>query len=173
MASKNTKPTGIDKEKLKPKDRTEKLATKLFPKETYNAYSENIKIAEGRKPINKQQRETLAKEIEMAEIASMFGHYSILLPEKSKGKNCDTVMDGVLTEFKNITGNKNSVGHRFRESLHQGVNSFLKIDSDISRKEIRNALRGALSDHKELKGIVYVYITKENKMYKWEYDSLK
>lgn len=39
-------------------------------------------------------------------------------------KNCDTVMDGTLTEFKKITGGEKAISKRFKEALKQGENVF-------------------------------------------------
>lgn len=171
MAFQNTHPTGIDKEKLK--ERTEKLATKLFPKEKWNEVSKNVFLADGREPINKNERVKLDKETKMAEIASRFGHVTYLLPEKSSGKNCDSVMDGVLTEFKEVTGNEHKIQKRFSESLKQGSNSFLKIDMDIEPERVHQLLHGRMANYSDLQGFVYIFLTKKNQMYKWSFDSLK
>lgn len=58
-----------------------------------------------------------AKELCMANIASDNGHVVFLLPENAlekNKKNPDSVLDGMLTEFKNVTGGENAVSHRFR-----------------------------------------------------------
>lgn len=80
-------------------------------------------------------------------------------------------MDGVLTEFKEIKGNK--IQRRFTESLEQGVNSLLKIDKNLEPKRVREILHGIMEYHQDAKGIVYVYLTQKDKMYRWEIDSLK
>ncbi|MEE0132305.1 MAG: hypothetical protein U0I22_00695 [Treponema sp.] len=81
-------------------------------------------------------------------------------------------MDGFLTEFKNISGGENTLSHRFREALRQGVNVYLKIDSEITVKRIRQILRGVLLQ-KENAGLVYCYLTHEKKMYCWKMIDLK
>ena len=81
-------------------------------------------------------------------------------------------MDGVLTEFKAVTGGENAVSHRFRDALHQGYNVYLKIDSDIKEKRIRQILHGVLKD-KDCNGLVYCYITEKEKMYCWKMTDLK
>ena len=53
----------------------------------------------------------------MAKIAADNGHVIYMLPETSNGKNPDVVMDGVLTEFKEITGGLKTVGKRFHEAM--------------------------------------------------------
>ena len=35
-----------------------------------------------------------------------------------KQENPDSVMDGFLTEFKNVTGGENAISHRFRDALN-------------------------------------------------------
>ena len=81
-------------------------------------------------------------------------------------------MDGFLTEFKKNSGGENALSHRFREALRQGVNVYLKIDSEITVKRIRQILRGVLLQ-KENAGLVYCYLTHEKKMYCWKMIDLK
>ena len=81
-------------------------------------------------------------------------------------------MDGFLTEFKNISGGENALSHRFREALRQGVNVYLKIDSEITVKRIRQILRGVLLQ-KDNAGLVYCYLSLEKTMYCWKMIDLK
>ncbi|MCI6663309.1 MAG: hypothetical protein SO369_08775 [Treponema sp.] len=154
-------------------DISKQVAEELFPDEIWIEVYKNVYIAHGRNPINREQEKVFKKELLMAKIASDNSHVVFLLPErKINKKNPDSVMDGFLTEFKNISGGENALSHRFREALRQGVNVYLKIDSEITVKRIRQILRGVLLQ-KENAGLVYCYLTHEKKMYCWKMIDLK
>ena len=80
----------------------------------------------------------------MAKIAADNGHVIYMLPETSNGKNPDVVMDGVLTEFKEITGGLKTVGKRFHEAMEQGKNIFLNITNDLSVQDIYKKIKGEI-----------------------------
>ncbi len=67
---------------------------------------------------------------------------------------------------------ENAVSHRFRDGLHQGRNVYIKIDSHISEKRVRQILHGVLKG-KSNSGLVYCYITDEKTMHYWKMDDLK
>lgn len=156
-------------------DISRQKAEELFPDEIWTEVYKNVFVAQSRKPCNSEQKKVFEKEFEMAKIASDNNHVVYLLPEKGtiqNVKNPDSVMDGFLTEFKNVSGGENAVSHRFREALHQGINVYLKIDSSIPVKRIKQILRGVLLQ-KENRGIVYCYITDIKIMYCWKMIDLK
>ncbi|WP_428771040.1 hypothetical protein V1L52_04125 [Treponema sp. HNW] len=95
-------------------------AENMFPDEKRKKVNGNVFIAESRKAVNKQQKQIFDKELAMSKIAARYGHTVYMLPEKRKGKKCDVIMDGTLTEFKKITRNGNALSHRFREALKHG-----------------------------------------------------
>lgn len=95
-----------------------------------------------------------------------------MLPEFPIKKNPDALFDAEFTEFKVVTGGENAVSHRFRDALHQGKNVYLKIDSTITVKRIKQILAGVLKD-KDNKGKVYCYITRIEKLYTWNMQDLK
>lgn len=147
-------------------------AENMFPDEKWDKINNNLFIAENRKAVNKQQRQIFDKELEMSKIAARHGHVVYMLPEKSKGKNCDVIMDGALTEYKRITGNENALSHRFREALKQGQDVFLKIDANISVTRTKEILHGVLKD-KDNDDVVYCYFNKDKKLYRWKMSILK
>ena len=147
-------------------------AENMFPEEKWNKINNNLFIAESRKAVNKQQEQIFDKELEMSKIAARHGHVVYMLPEKSKGKNCDVIMDGALTEYKRITGNENALSHRFREALKQGQDVFLKIDANISVTRTKELLHGVLKD-KDNDDVIYCYFNKDKKMYRWKMSVLK
>lgn len=147
----------------------------LFSHEVWTEIYKNVFIASNRKPRNSEQDKVFQKELDMAKIASDNSHIVYLLPENCyvpNIKNPDAVMDRVFTEFKNVTGGENAVSHRFRGALHQGVNVYLKIDSQITVKRIKQILRGVLLQ-KENNGIVYCYVSYKKMMYTWNMADLK
>lgn len=156
-------------------DISEQKVKELFPNETWLEIYKNVFVSQNRKPINSEQNKVFQKELNMAKIASDNSHTVYLLPENcfiENQKNPDAIMDGFLTEFKNITGGGNAVSHRFREALHQGVNVYLKIDNGLSVKRIKQILRGVLIN-KDNEGIIYCYITAKKVMYCWKMSDLK
>lgn len=156
-------------------DISKQKAEELFPNETWTEIYKNVFVAENRKPINSEREKVFQKELLMAKIASDNFHVVYLLPEDCKiqnKKNPDSVMDGFLTEFKNVIGGENAVSHRFREALHQGVNVYLKIDTEIKLKRIKQILRGVLLQ-KENNGLIYCYLTCKETMYCWKMTDLK
>ncbi len=148
------------------------LAEKTFPTEKWEEKYKNVFVASSRFPKNREQRKVFEKEFIMACIASDNGHVVFLLPESALVKNPDSVLDGAFTEFKNITGGENAVSHRFREALHQGRNVYLKIDTSITIRRIKQILAGVLKEKKN-NGIVYCYISRLCRMYIWNMQGLK
>ena len=144
----------------------------LFPDEVWNEQYKNVFVASSRKPKNSEQKAVFEKEFLMAQIASDNGHIIFLLPEFPIKKNSDALFDAEFTEFKVVTGGENAVSHRFRDALHQGKNVYLKIDSTITVKRIKQILAGVLKD-KDNKGKVYCYITRIEKLYNWNMQDLK
>lgn len=153
-------------------DVSKQIINTLFPDETWTEQYKNVFVANSRKPKSSAQKTVFEKEFLMARIAADKGHVVFLLPEDSKEKSPDALLDSEYTEFKNVTGNENSVSHRFREALHQGRNVYLKIDSSITVKRIKQILAGVLKV-KNNNGKVYCYITRLDVMYTWDMQVLK
>lgn len=153
-------------------DVSKQIINSLFPNETWTEQYTNVFVANSRKPKSSVQKTVFEKEFLMAKIAADKGHVVFLLPEESKEKSPDALLDAEYTEFKNITGNENSVSHRFREALHQGRNVYLKIDSNIKVKRIKQIISGVLKE-KDNSGKVYCYITRLDVMYTWSMQNLK
>lgn len=101
----------------------------------------------------------------MAKIASDNGHLIYMLPEINSGKNPDVIMDGVITEFKEIVGGEKAVGKRFNEARKQGKNIFLNIKSSLTLDDVWRKINGELKGKGITEGIVYVFIN--NKMHQW------
>lgn len=153
-------------------DISKEVAESLFPDESWTEIYKNVFVADSRKPKNSEQQKVFDKEVLMAKIASDNNHIVYLLPEISKSKNADAIMDGITTEFKNVTGGENAISHRFRDALHQGNNVYLKIDSEIKEKRVKQIIRGVLLE-KENEGVIYCYLTRLLKMITWNMSDLK
>lgn len=155
----------IEKVRKELLNKTKKLASKLYPDEIWEEKSKNIFVAKKREPKNKNQKKDFEKEFEMAKIASDNGHVIYMLPEISPGKNPDVIMDGVLTEFKEIVGGEKAVGKRFNEARKQGKNIFLNIKSSLTVDDVWRKINGELKGKNITEGIVYVFIN--NKIHRW------
>ncbi|MBR0032500.1 MAG: hypothetical protein IJP61_09460 [Treponema sp.] len=143
-----------------------------FPNEIWSEKYKNVFVATSRDPKNSEQKKVFEKEFLMAQIASDNGHTVFLLPESSVTKNPDALFDAEFTEFKAVTGGENAVSHRFRDALHQGQNVYLKIDTNIPVKRIKQILAGVLKE-KDIMGKVYCYITRLKVLYTWFMQDLK
>lgn len=153
-------------------DTSLEIVNALFPSETWTEECKNVFVAASRIPKNSEQRKVFTKEYDMAVLAAARGHIIFLLPEVSEHKNPDALLDTIFTEFKNVTGGENAVSHRFRDALHQGDNVYLKIDSDITVKRVKQILAGVLKE-KNSTGIVFCYITRLDVLYTWNMQDLK
>ena len=153
-------------------DISNEIVNSLFPDETWNEQYKNIFVADSRIPKNSEQKKVFEKEFLMAKIAADRGHVVYLLPELPARKNPDALLDAQFTEFKVVTGGENAVSHRFRDALHQGANVYLKIDSSITVKRIKQIVAGVLKE-KQNAGKLYCYITRLDKLHVWAMQDLK
>ena len=142
----------------------------------------NIKVARSRLTGLKDDERTLAKEIRQGKILSDKGDSIYLLPKIKgpDGKNLpgpDAFVNGVLFEFKNITGGLDRVEIRFRQSRDQCENVFLKIDNPgISKVQVISKIKAALRDKKYTggtKGNLIVYLSQTEKTYFMRIKDLK
>lgn len=108
-------------------------------------------IYSDKRRIENHEKNKIARETEMSEIAVKNGYPVVFLAElHNQGeKNPDSVMGGLITEFKKCVPNK--IEERIREGLSQASNVFVRIDGDMP----------VPSFYKELKRVVN-NIRKEN-----------
>jgi hypothetical protein len=151
--------------------KTEDAAKRIFPHEKWvNAVSikfkyqgedldlpigiENIKVARSRLTHLKNDEQILAKEIKQGKILAEKGASVYLLPKLKSpdGKYIpgpDALVNGVLFEFKTVTGSIDKVESRFRESREQGQNVFIRIlNPDISRQNVIQKMYNVVNDPK-------------------------
>jgi len=151
--------------------RTENAAKRIFPYEKWvNAVSikfkcqsedldfsigiENIKVARSRLTYLKNDEQILAKEINQGKILAEKGASVYLLPKlKSPDSKYlpgpDALVNGVLFEFKTVTGSIDKVERRFRESREQGQNVFIRVlNPDISMQNVIQKMYNVVNDPK-------------------------
>ncbi|MBP5403325.1 MAG: hypothetical protein J6Y36_09230 [Treponema sp.] len=153
-------------------DVSKKIVDSLFPGQIWYEQYKNVFVAASRQPKNSEQKRVFEKEFGMARLAADRGHVIFLLPEFTVVKCPDALFDAEFTEFKNVKGGENAISHRFREALHQGQNVYLKIDSNVTVKRIKQILSGALKE-KDCTGKVYCYVTRLDVLYTWSMQKLK
>ena len=89
----------------------------------------------------------------------------------------DAFVNGVLFEFKNITGGLDRVEIRFRQSRDQCKNVFLKIDNpDISKGQVVSKIKAVLNNplyKGGTKGNLIVYLSQTRKTYFMHIKDLK
>ncbi|GHT94904.1 hypothetical protein FACS1894141_2510 [Spirochaetia bacterium] len=144
------------------------VAAEFSPEQKWWKNITHIYVADSRPRWNKQDRETLEKELIQAKILAEQGHTVYLLP---KHEGADAIVDDLLVEFKRITGGIDRVETRFRESRKQSENVFLNIDNPaLSRNDVQAKIRSALLDKYYTggtKGLAIVYIKQTQRLYYW------
>lgn len=150
---------------IAPLSASKSLAKKLFPKETFSE-SNGIFVSDERNPKNKMQKTVFDKEMKMAQVARSFGHEVYFPSEKKSGKNPDAIMDGMLVEFKNITGGIKAVGKRFNEAMKQSNNVFLNIESDLQIHDVFKKIMGEIKARGYKTGKIFIHWN--GKMFLWE-----
>jgi len=131
----------------------EAVAKKEFPNETWIKIDNlkldhvtlpkdavDILVAKSRLPINKQEELDFLKEIISAIKLKNLGASVTLIPriKRPDGKGFlpgpDAIVNGLLFEFKTITGKLNKVGRRFTHSRLQGENVYIRVENDKHTK---------------------------------------
>ena len=138
---------------------------------------ENVKIAEIRIPINSEQREILRKELKQAELLAKLGCSVYLIPERAAfgERPKDAVVNGVLFEFRTVTGNARTLEWEFRDAKKKGinVNVFIHVISDINRDEVRRRVKLVIDNHPEYTRAIVMSLSKSDKLYFWETESFR
>ena len=181
-------PPGEESRRRENAHKAKEAADRLFPDEKWETASlvklrnsgenfelpseiDNISVAKSRLTGIKGDELILAKEIKQAKVLSDKGAVIYLIPKAKdiQGKSIsgpDAVINGVLFEFKNITGGLDRVEVRFRQSRKQSENVYLKIDNlSISKSDIITRIRTTLNNKSYTGGtdgslIVYLAQTK-------------
>jgi len=141
-----------------------------------------ILVARSRLTRIKNDERILAKEIRQGKILIDNGASVYLLPKlkDSNGKNIpgpDAIVNGILFEFKTITGHLDRIEAHFRDSRKQCENIFLKIDNILISKNCVLSKIGRILHDKTYKGGVngylILYLSQDDQTYFYKIDSLK
>jgi hypothetical protein len=146
-----------------------KLAARLFPEEKWMALEDSIYIAESRLPKNEVQRTVLDKELVQLRILTKPGSVAYLIPEKGRlgQKHPDAIVDHRLMELKTIIGNNiNTLLERFIDSREQCENVFIKIDSELSARNVKRELNREIRRKQYKGGEIMLYFTRTEKIEK-------
>ena len=119
----------------------------------------NIKIAKsrvtptkGKQYISENDARTLAKEIRQAKVLADKGASVYILPKmkNAQGRDIpgpDAFVNGLLYEFKTVTGSLKRLETRFRESRIQGQNVYIRIlRSDITKNDVIRKMYSIIND---------------------------
>jgi len=151
------------------------LASRLFPGERWIPAGQGIYFAASREPRSNNQAKVFEKELAQARILAGQGAVVYLLPEigPSGKKHPDAVVNGLITEFKTITGSIKKVEDNFKEARKKAENVFLKIDTNLSRETVQRKLEGVILQKNYRGGLVIVYLKAAGALYYWNVDDLK
>jgi len=119
------------------------LADQEFPGEKWKSVEEGIYLSPNR-PIGKKSN--YQDELRDAQILRDWGSTVYLIPEvrSDRDKKYDAIVNGLRFEFKNVSGNKNTLQTQFLRSRSQAPNVFINLeDSNLSKRQVISALIGA------------------------------
>jgi uncharacterized protein (DUF2147 family) len=103
------------------------------------------------------------------------GHTVYLLPEfgRRKTKHPDAVVDGLIMEFKTVSGNERKIKQNFKKARKKAENVFLKIDANFTQEAVLKGLIGTVRRGSYSGGMVIIHFSKNGKTYYWKIDSMK
>ena len=110
--------------------------------------------SKNRKTISDNDARTLTKEIRQAGVLTRRGASVFLVPKikDSQGRDVpgpDALVNGILYEFKTITGGIDKVERRFRESRDQGQNVFIRVmNPNVTKHNIIRKMYSVVNDPK-------------------------
>ena len=151
------------------------LASSLFPNEQWIGIDQHIFMAASRAPRSNRQSEILEHELTQARILASLGHTVYLLPEfgPRKTKHPDAIVDGLIMEFKTVTGNERKIKEKFKEAREKSENVFLQIEPPFSQRLVARKLSGTIRGKDYSTGLIWVYFTYTGKIVYWTVKGLK
>jgi hypothetical protein len=150
-------------------------ADEHVPGELWMEVFPGIFVASGRNPRSERQVQVLETELEQARILAAQGHTVYLLPEQGpRGeKHPDAIVDGLIMEFKTITGNIRKIGENYKSARVKAENVFLRIIPDYTKEAVQRKLKGTIINKGYNGGLIVVHFNVSGKMYYWNVDDLK
>jgi hypothetical protein len=150
-------------------------AFRLFPNEQWIGIDQHIFMAASRAPRSGRQSEILEQELSQARILAALGHTIYLLPEfgPRKTKHPDAIVDGLIMEFKTVSGNERKIKEKYKEAREKAENVFLQIDPAFSYRTVIRKLSGAIRGKSYNSGLLWVYFKHTGKMVYWTVEGLK
>jgi len=160
---------------LKNAQNAQKLAFHLFPKEQWIGIDQYIFMAASRAPRSRNQSEILEKELAQARILAALGHTIYLLPEfgPRKTKHPDAIVDGIIMEFKTVSGNERKIKEKYKEAREKAENVFLQINPPFSHRTVASKLSGSIRGKGYKSGLIWVYFKHTEKTVYWTVEGLK
>jgi hypothetical protein len=160
---------------LKNAQNAQKLAFSMFPNEQWIGIDQHIFMAASRAPRSGRQSEILDQELAQARVLAALGHTIYLLPEfgPRKTKHPDAIVDGLIMEFKTVSGNERKIGGKYKEAREKSENVFLQIDPPFSHRTVAGKLSGAIRGKDYKSGLIWVYFKQTGKMVYWTVEGLK
>jgi len=135
-------------------------ADELFPNEQWKSVENGIYVSPKR-PVGAKSNYT--DELRDAQILCSFGSTVFLVPEirHASGKKFDAIVNGLIFEFKNISGNENTLQTQFLRSRSQAPNVFINLEtSKMTKRQIISALFGARNRRESAKSHGYNHYNK-------------
>lgn len=100
-----------------------------------------------------------------------------LIPERAAygERPKDAVVNGMLFEFRTVTGNARTMEGEFRDAKKKGadVNVFVHVESDINKAEAKRRIKLAIDSHPEYTGIIIMSLSAKKRVFIWETVDLK
>jgi len=123
--------------------RAREAAERFFPGEQWIKVEEGIYLSP-RRAVGKKSN--YRDELRDAQILRHLGSTVYLVPEvrSDREKKFDAIVDGLIFEFKNVSGNMSTLETQFLRSRSQAPNVFINLeDSRLTWRQIMSALYGA------------------------------
>jgi hypothetical protein len=160
---------------LKNAENAKKVAFRLFPNEQWIGINQHIFMAASRAPRSDKQTEILDQELAQSRILAALGHTVYLLPEfgSRKTKHPDAIVDGIIMEFKTVSGNERKIKEKYKEAREKADNVFLQINPPFSHRTVAGKLSGSIRGKGYKFGLIWVYFKHTGKMVYWTVEGLK
>ncbi|MDR2177432.1 MAG: hypothetical protein LBP20_05255 [Treponema sp.] len=166
-----------------------RLATFLFPEETWVYKEPNIYVARSRLVEEYREKDKWEREMSQVRILTGRGSVAYFLPERQTRRGtsrlcADLALDGIVLEMKTVTGSRTTLGTEFRFAYKQGAVSlsghpgiwehsvFIRLFSDLSLISVMSKIAGELKDRPD-GGSFICYFETNDELHIWTYEELR